>query len=209
MGVAADGAIEPPRPASTRGPADRPGHFPLGRTTVTQHKRTKRLIKSGLQLKLILTFVGLACVASLFEVILLNRAVTFVAAQMPRDGAILLNELPDVLRTSVLLCLGVLVPVTIGVGLVLTHRIAGPIYRFEMYLRSVIAGEQIGRCRVREGDELQDFCELLNEAVSTLRTEAREAREESATLRQRLVEAGLEPAADAGESGANDLRRVA
>ena len=171
---------------------------------MTQYKRTKRLIKSGLQLKLILTFVGLACVASLFEVILLNRAVTYVAAQMPRDGGILLAELPAVLRSSVLLCLGVLVPVTIGVGLVLTHRIAGPIYRFEMYLRSIAAGEQIGRCKVREGDELQDFCELLNEAVSTLRTEAREAREETEQLRAKLADAGVE-----GEDGSSELRRVA
>lgn len=173
---------------------------------MTQYKRTKRLINSGLQLKLILTFVGLACVASLFEVILLNRAVTYVAAQMPRDGGILLAELPGVLRTSVLLCLGVLVPVTIGVGLVLTHRIAGPIYRFESYLRSIVAGEQIGRCKVRDGDELQDFCELLNEAVSTLRTDAREAREEADALRAKLAEAGVD--AD-GEGGSNELRRVA
>lgn|GEM_PF-626879 len=178
---------------------------------MTQYKRTKRLINSGLQLKLILTFVGLACVASLFEVILLNRAVTFVAAQMPRDGGILLAELPGVLRTSVLLCLGVLVPVTIGVGLVLTHRIAGPIYRFETYLRSIVAGEHIGRCKVREGDELQDFCELLNEAVSTLRTEAREAREENAALRAKLVEAGIEAPEDARSDadGPSELRRVA
>ncbi len=150
---------------------------------MSYHKRTKRLVKSGLQLKLIMTFVGLACVASLFEVILLNRAVTFVAAQMPRDGGILLGELPGVLRSSVLLSLSVLVPVTIGVGLVLTHRLAGPIYRFETYLRGVANGEQNGRCKIRDGDELQEFCELLNEAISKLRTEAREAREELATLR--------------------------
>jgi methyl-accepting chemotaxis protein len=150
---------------------------------VSYHKRTKRLVKSGLQLKLILTFVGLACVASLFEVILLNRAVTYVATQMPRDGGILLGELPGVLRSSVLLSLSVLVPVTIGVGLVLTHRLAGPIYRFETYLRGVIAGEQNGRCKIRDGDELHEFCELLNEAVAKLRAEAREAREELEALR--------------------------
>ncbi|QDU84123.1 hypothetical protein Pla163_12270 [Planctomycetes bacterium Pla163] len=180
---------------------------------MTQHKRTKRLIKSGLQLKLILTFVGLACVASLFEVILLNRAVTFVATQMPRDGGILLSELPGVLRTSVLLCLGVLVPVTIGVGLVLTHRIAGPIYRFELYLRSIVDGEQVGRCKVREGDELQDFCELLNDAVFTLHGETREAREEVERLRATLAKHGIDAdAVDDSEASGDDvapLRRVA
>ncbi len=133
---------------------------------MSYHKRTKRLVKSGLQLKLILTFVGLACVASLFQVILLNRAVTFVAAQMPRDGGVLLGELPGVLRSSVLLSLSVLVPVTIGVGLVLTHRLAGPIYRFETYLRGIVSGEQNGRCKIRDGDELQVFCVLLNDAIS-------------------------------------------
>jgi hypothetical protein len=172
---------------------------------VSYHKRTKRLVKSGLQLKLILTFVGLACVASLFQVILLNRAVTFVAAQMPRDGGVLLGELPGVLRSSVLLSLSVLVPVTIGVGLVLTHRLAGPIYRFETYLRGIVSGEQNGRCKIRDGDELQEFCELLNDAISKLRTEAREAREELATLRG---ESPSSEAADAPTSG-DGLRKVA
>jgi hypothetical protein len=172
---------------------------------VSYHKRTKRLVKSGLQLKLILTFVGLACVASLFQVILLNRAVTFVAAQMPRDGGVLLGELPGVLRSSVLLSLSVLVPVTIGVGLVLTHRLAGPIYRFETYLRGIVSGEQNGRCKIRDGDELQEFCELLNDAISKLRTEAREAREELATLRG---ESPSSEAADASTSG-DGLRKVA
>jgi len=172
---------------------------------VSYHKRTKRLVKSGLQLKLILTFVGLACVASLFQVILLNRAVTFVAAQMPRDGGVLLGELPGVLRSSVLLSLSVLVPVTIGVGLVLTHRLAGPIYRFETYLRGVVSGDQIGRCKIRDGDELQEFCELLNDAISKLRTEAREAREELATLR------GESPSADSADAPTrgDGLRKVA
>ncbi len=172
---------------------------------MSYHKRTKRLVKSGLQLKLILTFVGLACVASLFQVILLNRAVTFVAAQMPRDGGVLLGELPGVLRSSVLLSLSVLVPVTIGVGLVLTHRLAGPIYRFETYLRGIVSGEQNGRCKIRDGDELQEFCELLNDAISKLRTEAREAREELATLRG---ESPSSEAADAPTSG-DGLRKVA
>jgi methyl-accepting chemotaxis protein len=173
---------------------------------VSYHKRTKRLVKSGLQLKLIMTFVGLACVASLFEVILLNRAVTFVAAQMPRDGGILLGELPGVLRSSVLLSLSVLVPVTIGVGLVLTHRLAGPIYRFETYLRGVVSGEQNGRCKIRDGDELQEFCELLNDAISKLRTEAREAREELAALRGEST--GSRAASDASSEGSG-LRKVA
>ena len=172
---------------------------------MSYHKRTKRLVKSGLQLKLILTFVGLACVASLFQVILLNRAVTFVAAQMPRDGGVLLGELPGVLRSSVLLSLSVLVPVTIGVGLVLTHRLAGPIYRFETYLRGIVSGEQNGRCKIRDGDELQEFCELLNDAISKLRTEAREAREELATLR------GESPSAESGDAltSGDGLRKVA
>jgi nitrogen fixation/metabolism regulation signal transduction histidine kinase len=105
----------------------------------------------------------------------------------------------------VLLSLSVLVPVTIGVGLVLTHRLAGPIYRFETYLRGIVSGEQNGRCKIRDGDELQEFCELLNDAISKLRTEAREAREELATLRG---ESPSSEAADAPTSG-DGLRKVA
>jgi nitrogen fixation/metabolism regulation signal transduction histidine kinase len=89
--------------------------------------------------------------------------------KMATDGDTLLSELPGLLATNLVLTMVILVPVMIGVGIIVTHRIAGPVYRFETYLGQVARGEDVGSCRLREGDELQELCERINEAVSALR----------------------------------------
>ena len=64
---------------------------------------------------------------------------------------------------------GMLLPLTIAIGILVTFRIAGPLYRFERFLELVIRGEQVGPCKLRNGDELQDLCDLINEATRPLR----------------------------------------
>jgi signal peptidase II len=130
--------------------------------------RKRQLVKSRLQLKLILSLMGVACLATLFQIILVNRALSELGAQLPREGDLLLQAIPSLIRSSVVLTLAFLVPFMMGVGLVLTHRIAGPIYRFEQYLKSVAAGEHTGPCKIRQGDELQELCDVINEAVAAL-----------------------------------------
>lgn len=133
-----------------------------------QFKRSRLLVKNRLQIKVILAFIGISSVAALFQVYLLSRSLSLLAERMPKEGDLLLNELPTIVRSSTLLSLAFLVPFMAGVGLVLTHRIAGPIYRFETYLGQVVRGEQSGPVRIRKGDEFQDLCTLINDAVSAV-----------------------------------------
>ena len=53
--------------------------------------------------------------------------------------------------------------------MLVTFRIAGPIYRFEQYLAGIAEGRQLGPCRIREGDELVELCARINEATAPLR----------------------------------------
>ena len=46
-------------------------------------------------------------------------------------------SLPPVMTTNLLLTLGILCPLTFLVGLLVTHRIAGPAYRMEQYCLQV------------------------------------------------------------------------
>ena len=68
----------------------------------------------------------------------------------------------------------VLLPLTFVVGILTTFRIAGPLYRMELHLKKIINGEATGPCTIRKGDKLQDFVNLLNEAVGVLGARARE-----------------------------------
>ena len=143
-------------------------------------ERKQRLIKTRLQMKVILTFVGLAIVATVFQVVLINKSMTAIAQRMPQEGDLLLTELPSVIRSTALMGIAFLVPFMIGVGLVLTNRIAGPIYRFEQYLGQVATGQHEGPVTIRKGDELQELAERINTAVRALE------KGEKAPERQRL-----------------------
>ena len=77
-------------------------------------------------------------------------------------------------------------------GIYITHKVAGPIYKMKMLLRQVGEGKLRFEGRLRKGDELQDFFEAF--AVMVERLRARQSRE----LEQ--LERALEIARDGGAS---------
>jgi len=57
-------------------------------------------------------------------------------------------------------------------GKATAFRIAGPLYRFETYLRSIIRGEEPRDMKLRRGGALQELCELLKRALEVTRAAA-------------------------------------
>ncbi len=49
-----------------------------------------------------------------------------------------------------------------------THRVAGPIYRFEQMVKKVILGDISERIRLRENDKLIYLSKLLNQMIDTI-----------------------------------------
>lgn len=136
------------------------------------YTRKKKLINPGLQLRLVAIFLCSAALAVQAEAILITYTLTKLAEEMPNDGSVLLSQLPEFVRTNLLLTFALLAPLTLGVGIVATFRIAGPLYRFEQFLQAIKEGRQIEPCTIRKGDELHGFCTLLNEVTAPLREKA-------------------------------------
>jgi len=138
-----------------------------------KHARRKKLIKPGLQLKLAGAFMATALAATLVQAVTLNRTITLMAEYLPNDSELFLRLWPEFFTTNVLLTLLLIVLTVYGVGVAITHQIAGPLYRMEIYLRAVKSGEATEACRLRRNDQLHEFCDLLNEATAPLREDAR------------------------------------
>lgn len=132
----------------------------------TKFQRKKKLVNSGLQLRLIGAFGGLAALACLFQVYLVHSTLMPVirTSKGPPDNA----ELYGVLINNVTITFAVLFPLMLVVGVLITHRVAGPIYRFEQHLTAIAKGENPGVCRIRQGDELQGLCDAINAAMPNL-----------------------------------------
>jgi hypothetical protein len=143
---------------------------------MAKYRRSIRLIQPRLQLKLVLTFLGMAMLAMTLQFLLLAAALVALAGDLPNDGLTMQQELPERLMWILGLSFGVCLPLIFCVGVVITFRIAGPLYRFEKFLDAVKKGEKPADCRLRKGDELQDFCVLLNDATAPLRRREAEAQ---------------------------------
>ena len=133
------------------------------------YKRRKKLIKPRFQIKVALCGLGVSIVAVLMLMIMVNEAIMEFASHGWVDAAALQDAWLSILSGKLLITFALLVPFTLAIGVVLTHRVAGPLYRFEQFLNAVKVGEHPEPCRLRKGDELWDFCELLNEVTEPLR----------------------------------------
>jgi hypothetical protein len=155
------------------------------------YRRRIKLIKPKLQMKLVGVFVGLSALGFLLQSLHVGLRLSELAANVPEGGTYLMAVMPELPLEILLVSFGMLLPLTIAVGILVTFRIAGPVYRFEKYLTSVIRGEEVGPCRIRKGDEFHELCELINQATAALREQgAHEPKAGEVAERQELRKAG-------------------
>jgi hypothetical protein len=134
-----------------------------------QHSRKKKWIHPELQLGLLVLIGAAAVVAVAVQSVVFARAMGLLAKSLPNDAAEVAFQLPGLILRTAVGTLLLLTPTLYFLGLGLTFRIFGPVYRFRTFLRSVQAGEQVDECRLREGDRLKDLCVLLNEVTAERR----------------------------------------
>lgn len=72
------------------------------------------------------------------------------------------------LLLSNLIIVGISAVIGIGVLIFLSHRLAGPLYRFENILDTIKKGDLTQRFKLREKDEFVDLANSINEHTDTL-----------------------------------------
>jgi len=70
------------------------------------------------------------------------------------------------------------------IGILLSHRIAGPIYRISKYIDSLKTGDYSEDIRLRKKDELKDLAVKMTELCHVLR----ENKEKINSARQEIIE---------------------
>lgn len=133
-----------------------------------KYKRKKKLINKSLQLKMIGIFTAIGCTCALFQVILVNSGLLKIAKAAPSGGEEILREARGMMLENVAWTLGSMIPLMTCIGIVLTHRIAGPAYRMTQHCKAIAAGEPVTKCSIRKNDELHELCDALNAAIDHL-----------------------------------------
>ena len=57
--------------------------------------------------------------------------------------------------------------------LFVSHKIAGPLFRFKQVVKELASGNFTNQVRLRKGDQLQDFADEFNEMLAAVRERIR------------------------------------
>jgi methyl-accepting chemotaxis protein len=156
-------------------------------------RRTKYLIAARFQMK----YVGLVLLImfltfTLCSIVIYFTMMGFMGEKLARvypQGRLI--YLLNVANLRMILTVLLLSPLIFILGIFLSHRIAGPIYRMEKFLKGVSVGDVSTRITLRKKDELVTLADSMNsvadsiqEAVSDEKSHARTALDEIARLKQ-------------------------
>ncbi len=92
----------------------------------------------------------------------------------------------------------------------LTHRVAGPLYRFQRSTAELAEGNLALRIRLRDGDELHELADLANQAVAKLDQAMIEIRDRTAGAKNamRAVMDGLKSTGGADQANVDRLEEA-
>lgn len=133
-------------------------------------RRKQYLIKKGLQFKYIGLIFALAILASVVT------GYTVFVTGWTLLGEKLANVYPQgrlmyVFKTTNLTLIRNLIfisPLIFVLGLLFSHRIAGPVYRIEKSIYEISKGNLAMKIKLRKGDELWDLADLINTMTENL-----------------------------------------
>ncbi len=139
-----------------------------------RYKRTNFLVMPGFQIRFMMYII----IFALFGIFVLYATNHLYFQRLITEGQQLglasdhiyfefVNQQREVLNTTFMLVAGVVFGALILVGLVLSHKIAGPIYRIQLHLQEVREkGEASRPLSFRDGDFFPEVAELVEELVS-------------------------------------------
>ena len=136
----------------------------------TKYKRTQFIVKKGFQLRyisMILAIMLLSAVISGYT-IYYNAWVYLgskLASVYPQGRLV---HMFRSINIKLAINLAFVAMLCTGIGIIVSHRIAGPIDRMIKFVNKLTAGDYSRRLTLREKDELKDLASAINELVDKL-----------------------------------------
>lgn len=139
--------------------------------SLTKFRRKQYFIATRFQVK----YIGLILLLIFLTATLCSYVVYYTS--MISMGEKLANVYPqgrlmaivNTVNTRILFSLILITPLVAMIGLFLSHRIAGPIYRMERFLNDVAGGDLTQRLTLRKKDELINLANGINNVVDSLK----------------------------------------
>ena len=155
------------------------------------YKRKNYFINKGLQSGFILKFCGLVALGSILFGIALYVFSSSTLTTSFENSRLVIKSTADYIFPGLLFGGLITAMFTALVGgavvMIMTHRIAGPMYRFEKYVNEVGSGVFYSDVKIRKKDQFQNMAGALNKMTSDIKRGLTEVNEVSAKL-DKLIE---------------------
>jgi methyl-accepting chemotaxis protein len=152
-------------------------------------KRRTILVKRSLQLK----YIGLVFASVLVASLIVGGDIYITMSRMMLGENPAMAPLFGQFDAILLVKIGLYLAIILLISLFVSHRFAGPVYRFEKSAQTVATGDLTHRVSLRTGDELVELQEEFNHMVGSLQAMVLKDRNLAARLAER-VEAALRKA---------------
>lgn len=158
----------------------------------TAIKRRQYYIKKDFQARFIARFFGILVLGGLISVALTfaNNRDTLTAVYANSRLMIQNTSLaimPSVIFTTIITTL-VISLVAVVVTLLVSHKIAGPMFRFEKDIQRITGGDLKSRIHIRKGDQFQEMAVSLNEMVQSLSDRITEVRDNGGSQSAEIID---------------------
>lgn len=146
-------------------------------------KRKRYFIDKKLQTKyIIVTILLLFIYTFLFVVILLAPYIMSLTFDSPVEEQKAAAKALLVLHNSIWPALGAVMLIMASGSLLITHRMAGPVYHIKRDLGEVSAGNLDVSIKLRDKDDLKDLAESINMVLVKMRTFAQTLQDNAETM---------------------------
>lgn len=135
-------------------------------------RRRNHFIKKGFQLNFSVRFMALIIIEAVLLAGLLWYLSLNTLTTSYRGSQLVIENTPSFLFPTMLYPGIVIIGVVGVIGLIglifISHKIAGPLYRFEKSLKEISGGDLTHRVKLRKKDQLSDLTDTLNDFTSTI-----------------------------------------
>lgn len=154
------------------------------------YKRRAYFIEKEFQARFILKFCLLVAIGGLLTVgilyLLAMRATTVSIVDSRVVVQSTANFILPVLIQTVIIVMIIVSLATIVVTLFVSHKIAGPLYRFKKVIQALTEGDFSSEFKIRHLDQLQDLAGALNNMVIKVRSELKALQNNFSSLKEKL-----------------------
>lgn len=173
-------------------------------------KRRILFIEKKFQAKFILKFCALVLLGGLLTVGMLYLFAMQSTTVSIVDSRVVVRTTADfllpVLIQTVLIVTVIVSIATISVTLFISHKIAGPLYRFKKTFDELAEGDFSGDFRIRHLDQLQDLASNFNRMITRLREHLGLLKSNFITLKEKVDKIAEHETSPAGRSLLAELK---